>query len=111
MWDLSSNAVGHRGAAVPVPTFLAEKGQCEVEDVKPEAVKQEAANVREQGVVKFFDETKGWGFITRPDASELFVHYSSIQAEGFKTLQDGQVVTYMPVKTPKGWAAQEVALL
>lgn len=57
-----------------------------------EVVKEQAAkeSVREQGVVKFFDEAKGWGFITRQDTSELFVHFASIQAEGFKTLHDGQ---------------------
>lgn len=56
------------------------------QETKQEAVKHETANVREQGVVKFFDEVRGWGFITRPDASQLFVHYLNIQAEGFKTL-------------------------
>lgn len=81
------------------------------QEAKQEAVKQEAVNVREQGVVKCFDEAKGWGFITRPDASQLFVHYSDLQMEGFKTLQDGQVVTYTPVQTPKGLAAQEVVVL
>lgn len=69
-----------------------------------EVVKEQAAkeSVREQGLVKFFDEAKGWGFITRPDTSELFVHFTSIQAEGFKTLHDGQVVSYTPVHTKKG---------
>ena len=81
------------------------------EETKQEAVKQETANVREQGVMKFFDELRGWGFITRPDASQLFVHYLNIQAEGFKTLQDGQVVTYTPKKGPKGWFAEEVVAL
>ena len=85
----SGRAPGARQS--PVATFSAER-QCELETMQ-EAVK-ETSNVREQGVVKFFDEAKGCGFITRPDASELFVHYSNIQAEGFKTLQDGAVVTY-----------------
>lgn len=102
---LSPNAVDTGRDSISARNFCNERNfAVEAE----EAVKE---NVREQGVVKFFDEAKGWGFITRPDTSELFVHFTSIQAEGFKTLQDGQVVTYTPVRTKKGWAAQEVVVL
>ena len=48
----------------------------------------------EQGTVKWFNADKGFGFITRQDGSDVFVHFSSIQGEGFKTLDEGQSVTF-----------------
>ena len=48
----------------------------------------------EQGTVKWFNADKGFGFITRQDGSDGFVHFSAIQGEGFKTLDEGQSVTF-----------------
>ena len=48
----------------------------------------------EQGTVKWFNADKGFGFITRQDGSDVFVHFSAIQDEGFKTLDEGQSVTF-----------------
>lgn len=48
----------------------------------------------EQGTVKWFNADKGFGFITREDGSDVFVHFSAIQGEGFKTLDEGQHVTF-----------------
>lgn len=48
----------------------------------------------EQGTVKWFNAAKGFGFIEREGADDVFVHYSSIQEEGFKSLDDGQVVEF-----------------
>ena len=48
----------------------------------------------EQGTVKWFNAYKGFGFITRQDGSDVFVHFSAIQGEGFKTLDEGQSVTF-----------------
>ena len=48
----------------------------------------------EQGTVKWFNADKGFGFITRQDGSDVFVHFSAIQGEGFKTLDEGQSVTF-----------------
>ena len=48
----------------------------------------------EQGTVKWFNADKGIGFITRQDGSDVFVHFSAIQGEGFKTLDEGQSVTF-----------------
>lgn len=55
------------------------------------------------GTVKWFDETKGFGFITPDDGSkDVFVHFSAIASEGFRTLAEGQQVTYDVEKGPKG---------
>lgn len=61
------------------------------------------------GTVKWFNEKKGYGFIEPDDGGEdLFVHFSSIQTEGFKTLQEGQKVDYTPGQGPKGPQATSV---
>ncbi|MAJ90863.1 MAG: cold-shock protein [Legionellales bacterium] len=61
------------------------------------------------GKVKWFNESKGFGFI-EPDegGDDIFVHFSSIKAEGFKTLNEGQPVTYNAEQGPKGLHAVEV---
>ena len=47
-----------------------------------------------EGTVKWFNPEKGYGFISRPDGDDLFVHFSEIQMEGFKTLDEGQAVSF-----------------
>ena len=64
------------------------------------------------GVVKWFNEKKGFGFITPPDGgNDVFVHYSTIKEDGFKTLEAGQMVEYQAAKGPKGPNATEVIKL
>jgi CspA family cold shock protein len=61
------------------------------------------------GNVKWFDPRKGYGFIVGPQGQDIFVHFSVIdQAEGFKTLRDGEAVTYCASKGQKGWSATKV---
>ncbi len=55
-----------------------------------------------QGTVKWFNESKGFGFVTSEDGSDVFVHYSSIQGDGFKTLAEGDRVSFDIEKGPKG---------
>ena len=55
-----------------------------------------------KGTVKWFDETKGYGFITGEDGNDIFVHYSSIQGGGFKSLAEGDAVSYEVEKGDKG---------
>ena len=54
------------------------------------------------GTVKWFDETKGFGFITGEDGNDIFVHYSSIQGSGFKSIAEGDKVTYEVEQGDKG---------
>lgn len=62
-----------------------------------------------QGTVKWFNETKGFGFITPDDGSkDVFVHYSALTGSGFKTLKEGQKVSFETQQTPKGLAAANV---
>ncbi len=63
----------------------------------------------EKGTVKWFNESKGFGFITKEDGSDVFVHYSAIQGNGFKTLSEGQAVTFEVVDGPKGPKAEKVS--
>ena len=63
---------------------------------------------REQGIVKWFNEAKGFGFIQRDGAEDVFVHYTAIQTPGFKTLQEGQRVEFSVEQGRKGLQAVEV---
>lgn len=61
-----------------------------------------------QGKVKWFNNSKGYGFIGREGGSDVFVHYSAIQAEGFRTLQEGEAVEFEVVQGEKGPQADKV---
>ncbi|MEW6585828.1 MAG: cold-shock protein [Nitrospirota bacterium] len=61
-----------------------------------------------KGTVKWFNESKGFGFITKEDGGDVFVHYSAIQGSGFKTLAEGQTVSFEVVDGPKGPKAENV---
>ncbi|MCX7887554.1 MAG: cold-shock protein [Verrucomicrobiae bacterium] len=64
-----------------------------------------------RGVVKWFNEKKGYGFIQRDDGPDVFVHYSAIKGEGFKTLTEGQLVEFDLIEDAKGAKAQNVVKL
>lgn len=61
-----------------------------------------------QGKVKWFNKEKGYGFIEREDGNDVFVHFSAIQEEGFKTLFEGELVEFEIVEGPKGLQAANV---
>lgn len=63
------------------------------------------------GKVKWFNAEKGYGFITDENGKDVFVHYSSINSDGFKTLEDGQTVTYDVVESDRGQQANNVTVV
>ncbi|HBN53285.1 MULTISPECIES: cold-shock protein [Stenotrophomonas] len=66
----------------------------------------------QSGTVKWFNDAKGFGFITQDGGGEdLFVHFRSIESSGFKSLQEGQKVTYVAVKGQKGMQADQVRVV
>jgi cold shock protein len=64
--------------------------------------------VMAQGTVKWFNEQKGFGFITQDNGPDVFVHYSAIDASGFRALKEGDRVEFQVVQGPKGPQAQSV---
>ena len=66
---------------------------------------------RINGTVKWFNGTKGYGFLEREGGADVFVHFSAIQGEGFKNLQEGQTVEFTVEQGPKGPQAANVVVL
>ncbi len=64
-----------------------------------------------EGQVKWFNEKKGYGFIQQGDGKDLFVHYTAIQGDGFKSLKEGQKVRFEIEETPKGSKAKDVQII
>lgn len=62
----------------------------------------------QRGKVKWFDPKKGYGFILGPEGQDVFVHYSQIDGDGFRSLKDGEDVDYELVQGDKGWQARSV---
>jgi cold shock protein len=67
--------------------------------------------VREQGTVKWFNASKGYGFIQRQSGEDVFVHFSAIQGDGYKSLNEGQAVEFEVTTGPKGLQASKVTAL
>jgi cold shock protein len=65
----------------------------------------------EQGTVKWFNAAKGFGFIARQNGEDVFVHFSSIQSDGYRSLAEGQPVEFTVVRGKKGWQAENVRAL
>jgi cold shock protein len=61
-----------------------------------------------QGIVKWFNNDKGYGFISQADGEDVFVHFSAIQTEGYKSLEEGQSVQFEVTQGPKGKQASNV---
>jgi CspA family cold shock protein len=68
----------------------------------------ETGKTMETGTVKWFNDAKGFGFISRQNGEDVFVHFSAIQGGGFRSLQEGQPVKFDVTKGPKGFQAENV---
>lgn len=66
---------------------------------------------KEQGVVKWFNDAKGFGFIQRETGEDVFVHFRAIQGEGYRSLKEGQPVEFVVTEGDKGLQAEEVIKL
>jgi CspA family cold shock protein len=66
---------------------------------------------RVQGTVKWFNASKGYGFISQEDGEDVFVHYSALQSDGYRSLDEGQRVEYTIEQGPKGLQASNVVAL
>ena len=64
-----------------------------------------------EGEVKWFNNAKGFGFVGRPDGPDVFLHYSSIEADGYKTLTEGDLVEFDIIQGPKGPQTDKVKLV
>lgn len=87
------NLVGHRSARANI--IYTNKEYQEVSE-------------RETGTVKWFSDEKGYGFISRQSGSDVFVHYSSVEGQGFRSLSEGQLVEFEVEQGPKGLQAVRV---
>jgi len=72
------------------------------------AVSEQDGDARQKGVVKWFSDPKGYGFILREQEADIFVHHTAIQMDGFRTLKEGQMVMYDLLQSPKGLQAANV---
>ena len=75
---------------------------------RPLKIEEATKLSREQGVVKWFNASKGYGFIQRQSGEDVFVHFSAIQMDGYKTLNEGQMVEFEVKQGPKGYQAENV---
>jgi cold shock protein len=66
--------------------------------------------MKETGTVKWFNATKGFGFLSRESGEDVFVHYSAIESTGYRTLEEGARVSFIVKKGPKGLQAEQVTL-
>ncbi len=64
--------------------------------------------MKEQGTVKWFNAAKGYGFIQRENGEDVFVHFSAIQGDGYRSLEEGARVSFEVRKSPKGFKAENV---
>ena len=94
---------------------FAEAGLVDEGDVETsgdtEAVEVEASGDKIAGSVKWFDTKKGYGFIEQDEGDDVFVHFSAIEEDGFKDLEEGQQVEFNIVETEKGLQAEDVVKL
>jgi CspA family cold shock protein len=91
-----------------LPSFLRDAGQTPRGARTILTIEAKGAFVREKGTVKWFNGAKGYGFIQRSTGEDVFVHFSAIQENGYRTLNEGETVEFDLLKGPKGFQAGNV---
>jgi cold shock protein len=108
------DAVDHRFQRRPIrfivaPRFLLATSATAVKAAyQNQCSKEQVMSNRETGTVKWFNDAKGFGFISRENGEDVFVHFRAIQTQGFKSLQEGQKVTFTVTQGQKGLQADAV---
>ena len=97
-----------KGCKVALAAFIFSLKAGRTDSIKSEGVEVKVGNNRERGTVKWFNSAKGYGFIQRNEGEDVFVHYSAIQGDGYRNLQEGAAVEFEVVKGPKGFQAANV---
>jgi CspA family cold shock protein len=98
-------------SAVTSPSPQKKAAKSETDQEKQSNSNIEVVEVKEQGTVKWFNASKGYGFIQRQTGEDVFVHFSAIQMDGYKSLNEGQAVEFEVTKGPKGLQAENVTSL
>jgi cold shock protein len=107
---MARNSVEGFGVEAPdssIKPSAARKSRAQSVIAKRSTEKSNAVS-KEQGTVKWFNASKGFGFIQRQSGEDVFVHFSAIMADGYKSLNDGQAVEFEVTKGPKGLQASNV---
>ncbi len=102
---LASGLIGQGSATPSRAGSIGGRSGAEPEDTSAQAFDE---GDRELGTVKWFNVSKGFGFITKEDGEEIFVHFRSIRGEGRRSLRDGQEVSFVVVESDKGPQAEDV---
>ncbi|MBV1874753.1 MAG: cold-shock protein [Gammaproteobacteria bacterium] len=94
-----------------VPAKSKPKAKAKAKAATPSSPSAAVSGSRDEGVVKWFNSSKGFGFITRSDGQDVFVHFRSIRGEGRRFLRDGQSVQFETGQGDKGLQAEDVVVL
>src|SRR6478736_1872901 len=97
----------HRFASL-APSNPVSTVECSTAVMSPSVFRSYQMSNRQTGTVKWFNDAKGFGFITPESGPDLFVHFRAIQGTGFKSLQEGQRVTFVAVQGQQGMQADQV---
>jgi CspA family cold shock protein len=99
---------GPRETSPPSAFFVVETSQARARTQSHRAIQERRTVVRSKGTVKWFNDRKGFGFIRLESGEDVFVHYSALQGDGFKSLKEGESVEFDIVQGAKGPQAANV---
>lgn len=108
--SIKANPAGGAASTSATPASEPKRAKAKPQSTKPAkaAKAKPSGGKREEGEVKWFNVSKGFGFITRDSGEEIFVHFRSILGEGRRSLRDGQRVSFVVADSDKGLQAEEV---